>query len=280
MSLVGKHNREITNFFHNFVLMNNRFEREELFNRTARLLGREALDGLAAAKVAVFGLGGVGSWAAEALARTGVGSLTLVDADNVSVTNINRQVPATTLTVGEPKVDVMARKLLEINPGLKLELINGRYTAETADSFDLASHDAVIDAIDSLADKALLILRATEAAANSADRPRRPLFVSSMGAALKLDPAKISVAEFWKVSGCPLAAALRRSFKKSGQMPARQFQCVYSPELLANRGEILESDTARSYGKVAVNGSLCHITAIFGMTLAGLVIEALTGHTG
>ncbi len=260
--------------------MDNRFGRDALFNRTARLLGDDALARLAGARVAVFGIGGVGSWAAEALARTGVGELTLVDADSVSVTNINRQAPATTLTVGEPKVEVMARKLLEINPGLKLELVDGRYTAETADSFDLGSYDAVIDAIDSLADKALLILRATEAAARCAERPRRPLFVSSMGAALKLDPTKIAVAEFWKVSGCPLAAALRRRFNKSGNLPARKFQCVYSPELLANRGAALEGDTAMTYGKVAVNGSLCHITAIFGMTLAGLVIEALASPEG
>lgn len=255
--------------------MNQGFEREEIFNRTARLLGDEALRRLGEARVAVFGIGGVGSWAAEALARTGVGSLTLVDADRVSVTNINRQAPATTATVGESKVEVMARKLLEINPAIKLELIDGRYTAETADGFNLNGYDAVIDAIDSLADKALLILRATEAAAYSPDRPRKPLFVSSMGAALKLDPTKIAVAEFWKVSGCPLAAALRRRFKKSGQLPARKFQCVYSPELLSNRGDALEGDQAMSYGKVAVNGSLCHITAIFGMTLAGLVIEDL-----
>ncbi len=255
--------------------MEQRFDRKEIFNRASLLLGDEALERLAGARVAVFGIGGVGSWAAEALARTGVGSLTVVDADRVSVTNINRQAPATALTVGEPKVEVMARRLLEINPGLELELVNGRYTAETADGFDLGSYDAVIDAIDSLADKALLIMRATEAAASCPERPRRPLFVSSMGAALKLDPAKISVAEFWKVSGCPLAAALRRRFKKSGRFPARKFQCVYSPELLANKGAALPSDASMTYGKAAVNGSLCHVTAIFGMTLAGLVIKDL-----
>ncbi len=250
-------------------------DRGEIFNRTERLLGGEALSRLREARVAVFGIGGVGSWAAEALARTGVGALTLVDADRVSVTNINRQAPATTATVGMPKVEVMGRRLLEINPALELELVDRRYTAETADGFDLGAYDAVIDAIDSLADKALLILRATEAAARSEERPRRPLFVSSMGAALKLDPTKISVAEFWKVSGCPLAAALRRRFKKSGAMPARKFQCVYSPELLSNRGKALADDPSMSYGKVAVNGSLCHITAIFGMMLAGLVVEGL-----
>ncbi|MDE7143152.1 MAG: ThiF family adenylyltransferase, partial [Muribaculaceae bacterium] len=204
-----------------------------------------------------------------------VGALTLVDADRVSVTNINRQAPATTATVGEPKVAVMARRLLEINPSLKLELVEGRYTADTADSFDLGAFDAVVDAIDSLADKALLILRATEAASRSAVRPRRPFFVSSMGAALKLDPAKIAVAEFWKVSGCPLGAALRNRFKRMGRRPSRKFQCVYSPELLPNKGEAMADDPSMSYGKLAVNGSLCHITAIFGMTLAGLVVEHL-----
>lgn len=258
------------------MMMTQGFEREEIFNRTALLLGDEALERLGRARVAVFGIGGVGSWAAEALARTGVGSLTLVDADRVSVTNINRQAPATTATVGQSKVEVMGRGLLQINPSLELELVDGRYDASTAADFDLGSYDAVIDAIDSLADKALLILNATAAAADTPCRPRRPYFVSSMGAALKLDPAKISVAEFWKVSGCPLAAALRRRFKKSGQMPRRKFSCVYSPELLSNRGEPLDGDSAMSFGKVAVNGSLCHITAIFGMTLAGLVVQELS----
>ena len=96
-----------------------------------------------------------------------------------------------------------------------------------------------------------------------------------MGAALKLDPTKISVAEFWKVQGCPLAAALRRKFKKSGEFPRRKFRCVYSPELLPNLGEVSGKDSAMGFNKVAVNGSLCHVTAIFGMTLAGLVVERI-----
>lgn len=96
-----------------------------------------------------------------------------------------------------------------------------------------------------------------------------------MGAALKLDPTKISVAEFWKVEGCPLAAALRRRFRKSGDFPRRKFKCVYSPELLQNKGMAVDNDPAKSFNKVAVNGSLCHITAIFGMTIAGLVVEQI-----
>ena len=173
-------------------------------------------------KVIIFGLGGVGSWCAESLVRSGVCHITLVDSDRVDVTNINRQLPATSSTVGQVKVDVMKNRLMDINPDAEIMAIRRFYTEETADEFDLSQYDYVIDAIDSLKDKALLILRATNSEAK--------LF-SSMGAALKVDAGKISVAEFWKVQGCPLAAALRRKFKRSGQFPRRKFKCVYSPEL-------------------------------------------------
>ncbi len=238
---------------------------EEIFNRTGRLLGAGALEAIAKSRVIVFGVGGVGSWAAEALVRTGVGSITIVDADRVSPTNINRQLEATVATVGEVKTEAMRSRLLSINPDVEVTAIEGVYTATTAAEFKLEEYDYVIDAIDSLADKAHLILEAT--------RCRHTRLFSSMGAALKLDPTKISVAEFWKVQGCPLGAALRRRFKKSQQFPGRTFKCVYSPELLPNLGEASAADPSMTFNKAAVNGSLCHITAIFGMTLAGLVIE-------
>lgn len=239
-----------------------------IFNRTGRLLGPEAMERLQQARVIVFGVGGVGSWTAEALARTGVGHIDIVDADRVSPTNINRQAEATVETVGEVKVEAMKRMLLSCNPRLDITIYNMEYNAQTADSFNLESYDYVVDAIDSLTSKALLILRATAA--------RRPVLLSSLGAALKLDPTKISVAEFWKVEGCPLGAALRRRFRRDGVFPRRKFRCVYSPELLENRGEACGSDPAMSYNKAGVNGSLCHITAIFGMTLAGLIIKHIT----
>lgn len=244
---------------------NESFDVNMIFNRTARLLGDSVMDALKNTRVIVFGVGGVGSWAAEALARTGIGHLTIVDADDVSVTNINRQAEATVETAGMVKVSAMEQILKSVNPDLDLRCIQGQYNQSTAGCFNLEEYDYVIDAIDSLSDKALLIRMATAAS--------HPVLFSSMGAALKLDPTKIRTAEFWQVEGCPLAAALRRRFRKSNDFPSKKFKCVYSPELLKNKGEISSTDSAMTYNKVAVNGSLCHITAIFGMILAGLVIE-------
>lgn len=235
-----------------------------IFNRVERLVGRDGISRLSSARVIVFGVGGVGSWTVEALVRSGVGHVTIVDADTVAVSNINRQLPATTRTVGEDKVGVMRRRMLEINSDVDIKAISRRYTEETADDFPLTDYDYVVDAIDSLADKALLIHRATSL--------KVPL-VSSMGAALKMDPTRIRVAEFRNVKGCRLAAALRRKFKHTGLYPARKFRCVYSDELLPNLGCDEDTSGAKTYGKIAVNGAMCHITAIFGMMLAGLIIE-------
>ena len=245
-------------------------EPNQTFNRSLRLLGPDTFDALSRARIIIFGVGGVGSWCAEALVRTGAADITIVDPDTVAVSNINRQAMATHSTIGLPKALVMAERLRDINPDAKITPLTGVYTADTAAQFDLSSYTHIVDAIDSLADKALLILNATAA-------PTHPLFVSSMGAALKSDPTKISVAEFWKVTGCPLAAALRRRFKKSGLMPRRKFKCVYSPELLANHPTEEDLSGAMTFGKKAINGALCTVTATFGMTLASLVIDSLRG---
>lgn len=238
----------------------------DIFNRVNRLVGSNALKKISEARIIVFGIGGVGSWTVEALVRSGVGHITIVDADTVATSNINRQLPATTTTVGQLKVDVMRKRMLEINPEVNINAVAMRYTAETADDFGLTDYDYVIDAIDSLADKALLIHRATS--------QKVPL-ISSMGAALKMDPARIRVAEFNKVTGCRLASALRRKFKQTGMFPAKKFRCVFSDELLPNHGEENDNSGAMTYGKIAVNGALCHITAIFGLMLAGLIIKEL-----
>ncbi|MDE6396852.1 MAG: tRNA threonylcarbamoyladenosine dehydratase [Muribaculaceae bacterium] len=210
----------------------------EIFDRTRLLLGDEAMERLGRARVIVFGIGGVGSWAVEALARTGIGHLTIVDSDTVAVSNINRQLVALNSTVGRTKVEVMAERIADINPDCDVTAIADVYTPENGDRWDLESYDIVIDAIDSLASKADLILRTTAA--------RRPRLVSSMGAALKGDPLKIDVAEFGKVKGCPLARALRDRFKRQGVWPRRRFQAVYSPELLKN--------TATTEAEQTVNG--------------------------
>lgn len=252
------------------------YTNSEIFDRTARLAGPQGLVGLSRVRVIIFGVGGVGAWAAETLVRTGVMHLTIVDADRVAPSNINRQLPALTSTVGQVKVDVLRRRLLDINPAADITAIHGLYTADTADEYDLRSYDYIIDAIDSLSDKALLILNATRAVTDG-----RPKFYSSMGAALKMDPSRIAVAEFWNVKGCPLAAALRRRFKKSGVFPARKFKCVYSDELVPNHPDYIEADApadaSMKFNKVTTNGSLMHITAIFGITLASLVIRDVIG---
>lgn len=241
---------------------------KSIFNRSELLLGEAAMNLLTQKKIIIFGIGGVGSWTAEALVRTGITNLTLVDADKIATSNINRQAPATTLTVGKSKTDTMRNHLLTINPEAEITAINDIYTASTAENFNLEAYDYIIDAIDSLADKQLLIYNAT--------RTRGPKFLSSMGAALKIDPSRIRTGEFHSVNGCRLAAALRRRFKKTGQFPYRKFQCVYSDELLPNLGQPMQespSEAPMSFNKTATNGSLCHITAIFGMTLAGMVVK-------
>lgn len=224
------------------------------FQRTLLLTGEEKMQRLRATRVLVVGVGGVGSWCVEALARSGLGHITIVDRDTVAESNINRQLPAMTSTVGLPKVDVLGARLLDINPELDLTTIHDFYSPENASEYNLDAFDYVVDAIDSVACKAELILRATASCAR--------LF-SSMGAARKMHADRIAIAEFWKVEGDPLARALRNRFRKSGRFPSRKFKCVYSPERVA---QPLESPDG-------ANGTFAHTTAIFGLNLAGLVIE-------
>ena len=232
-------------------------------NRTELLLGADVLARLGEVRVALFGVGGVGSWCAEGLVRSGVKHLTLVDADCVSASNVNRQLMATPRTVGQVKVEALRERLLEIAPDADIVPVQRVFSAETADSFDLDSYDYILDAIDSLKDKGELILRATRTPA---------VFFSSMGAALKIDPTQVRVAEFWNVRGCPLGAALRKKFKQNHTWPGHKFRCVYDEEVLPNRGSRAEVETDL-FNKAQINGSLAHITAIFGMTLCGLVID-------
>ena len=225
------------------------------------MLGTEALDALARTRVAVFGLGGVGSWCAESLVRSGIGKLLLVDSDRVCITNVNRQLMATTKTAGLVKADVLATRLKEINPLVKLDVWQQIYSPETAGEFALDEYDYVIDAIDSLDCKAALIRHALSI-------PTVTLF-ASMGAALKMDPFQIRATEFRKVEGDGLARALRTKFKKTGGMPTRKFKCVWSPERRENLGPA-DND---GEPKKRVNGTVAHTTAIFGFALAGLVVQ-------
>jgi tRNA A37 threonylcarbamoyladenosine dehydratase len=239
-----------------------------IFRRSELLLGSDAMDRIAQKRVIIFGVGGVGSWCAESLVRSGIRQLTIVDSDRVCITNINRQLMATTKTVGMPKVEVLKERLLSINPQAEITALQQIFSEESASKFCMEDYDYIIDAIDSLKDKAALILLACKTNAK--------LF-SSMGAALKLDPTRIKVTEFWKVQGDPLARAIRKKFKHYGQYPEKKFQVVYSDELLENLGCPPDDEEVPStFNKPQTNGSLSHITAIFGFTLAGLVIQDTT----
>ena len=243
-------------------------------HRAALICGDATMEQMARQRIILFGCGGVGSWCAEALVRSGVAHLTIVDSDCVCISNVNRQLMATTSTIGQAKVEAMRRRLLDINPEADICIRQQRFIPDSAGDFDFDSYDYVIDAIDSLRDKALLILSAT--------RSRAKLF-ASMGAALKMDPTRIRVAEFWRVEGDPLARALRRRFKADHTLPRRKFLCVYSDEWRQNQPTAtINPDIEAAHDCQAAqarqpNGSLAHITAIFGMTLAGLVIKDIVG---
>ena len=234
------------------------------FDRLGLLMGAEAVDAFSRLRVAVFGVGGVGGWCAESLVRSGVGHLMIVDSDRVCASNVNRQVMATSRTVGQMKVEALRERLLEINPAAEIAAEARVYSAENSGTFDLAGFDYVVDAIDSLRAKAHLI--------NAVTRLERPVLVSSLGAARKTDPFRIRKSEFWKVQGDGLARALRRRFRQLGEFPAKKFTCVWSDELPAPLGE----------GHAL--GSAVHVTAMFGFALAGLVLRAAAGgtcqHTG
>ena len=257
---------------------------QQIFHRSRLLMGDAPLQRLHDIRVILFGVGGVGSWCAESLVRSGVKHLTIVDSDRVNISNVNRQLMATTQTVRQVKVEVLKERLLSINPEAEITAIQDIYNAENSESFRLNEYDVIIDAIDSLAEKVHLLLTASRTDA---------LLYSSMGAALKMDPTRIQVAEFMKVRGCPLGRALRKKMKHQKVRPAKKFLCVYSDEVLPNLGEadvdgyeptIAESTTTQegredllshnwNERKAQINGTMSHITAMFGFMLAGLIVE-------
>ena len=231
------------------------------FARSEALLGSEAMRRLKAARVLVVGVGGVGSWCAEALVRTGVGKIALIDDDVVAESNVNRQCPATTETIGRPKVEAMAERLKAINPECEVEDRNSRFSSVTSIS-SWESFDLIVDAIDSVDCKAELILGATEAGV--------PI-VSSMGAALRTDPTKVKVTRFEKVEGDGLAKALRQRFRKLNRFPKGWLSCVWSGE-----GPLKPQNLKTSKPQTPVKGSLMQVTAVFGMCLASETIKILT----
>lgn len=231
---------------------------DEKFMRTGLLLGEAGLEKLAGARVAVFGIGGVGGHAVEALARSGVGHLELTDKDVVSISNINRQIIATTKTLGQYKTQVMKERILEINPEAEVNIHNCFFLPETAEQFDFRKYDYVVDAVDTVTSKIELVLKAQEAGV--------PI-ISSMGAGNKLEPWRFEVADIFETSVCPLARVMRRELKKRG---VRKLKTVYSREE-PRKPLIQVSDRS---GKI-IPGSTAFVPSAAGLILAGEVVKDL-----
>lgn len=256
----------------------------EQFSRTRLLLGDEAMGRLAAARVAVFGIGGVGGHAAEALARSGVGEIDLIDSDTVSESNINRQLIATYRTIGRYKVDVMEERIRDINPRAVIHTYRSFFLPENAEQFPFAEYDYVVDAVDTVTAKIELVLKAQAAGV--------PV-ISSMGAGNKLDASAFRVADIYQTSVCPLAKVMRRELKKRG---VGHLKVVYSQELpltpecgdkepsITPQGCSGEppitpkggSETPPS-GRRAVPGSVAFVPSVAGLILAGEVVKDLAG---
>ena len=244
------------------------------FSRTELLLGKDAMARLADASVIVFGIGGVGTYAVEALARSGVGRLTVVDDDKVCLTNINRQLIATHKTVGRKKVEVMAERVEDINPKCVVEARECFYGPETADAFNLSSYAYVVDAIDTVSSKLLLIERCKAAGV--------PV-ISCMGAGNKLDPTRLTVADIYQTSVCPLARVMRRELRARG---IQSLKVVYSQEeavkpsgdmtVSCKTGCVCPPGTTRKCTlRRSVPGSVSFVPSVAGLIIAGEVIKDL-----
>lgn len=230
----------------------------EAFIRTELLIGEEGLRKLKNAKVAVFGIGGVGGYAAEALARSGTGGFLLVDKDVVSESNINRQIIATVKTIGRLKAELMKERILDINPQAEVEVKNCFFLPENAEEFDFTGYDYIIDAVDMVTAKIELALRAEAAGAS---------IISSMGAGNKLDPSRFEVTDIYKTSVCPLARVMRRELKKRG---LKKLKVVYSREEAITPGKILSDESKRM-----IPGSISFVPSAAGLLLAGEVVKDL-----
>lgn len=236
---------------------------EEQFLRTAMLLGEDALEKLRRARVAVFGLGGVGGYTVEALARGGVGQLDLIDNDTVSRSNLNRQLLATHRTIGMAKTQAARDRVLDINPDCRVTIHQVFYTPETADRFDFTQYDYIVDAIDTVTGKLQLVQQAAQAGT--------PI-ISCMGTGNKLDPTAFQVADISKTSMCPLARIMRKELSKRG---IKHLKVVYSQEeALSPTGWEQE---AAALGKRQIPGSTAFVPGTAGLILAGEVIRDLTG---
>ena len=222
---------------------------ENRFSRTEALLGEQAMEKLKKARVAVFGIGGVGGHVVEALVRSGVGAVDIVDSDKVCLSNLNRQIIATESSIGKYKVDVMKERILDINPEAVVNVHKCFYLPETKDEFDFSQYSYVVDAVDTVTAKIQLVMEAAEAGV--------PI-ISSMGAGNKLDPTAFQVADIYKTSVCPLAKVMRRELKKRG---IKKLKVVYSRE--------------QPVVKNAVPASVAFVPSVVGLIIAGEVIKDL-----
>ena len=233
---------------------------QEQFSRTAMLLGEGAVERLWNCHVAVFGLGGVGSWTVEALARSGVGALTLIDQDEVSLTNLNRQLGALHSTLGRPKAEVLAERVRDISPQCRVIPLAARYEAETREDFFRTRYDYIVDAIDLVSCKLDLIQTALE---------RGIPILSALGTGNKLDPTQFRIGDIAKTEGCPLARVVRKELRARG---IRHHRVLWSPEPPVTPGE---SGEAPPPGRRSIPGSVAWVPACAGLMLAGDVVQAL-----
>lgn len=238
------------------------------FSRTALLVGQGAIEKLQASRVAIFGIGGVGGYVAEALARSGVGCFDLIDNDTVALTNLNRQIIATHDTIGQPKVQVMAERIHAINPEAVVHVHQCFFLPENAHEFDFAQYDYVVDAVDTVAAKIAIIM-----AAKAANVP----VISSMGAGNKMDPGKFQVADIFKTSVDPLARVMRQEMKKRG---VKKLKVVYSTELPLTPVDAEGACQAEAPQRRALPGSTAFTPSAAGLLLASEVVKDLIGWDG
>lgn len=233
----------------------------EQFARTGLLIGEENMQKLENAKVAVFGIGGVGGYVVEALARSGVGTFDLIDNDTVALSNLNRQIIATKDTVGQYKTEVMKNRILSVNPEAKVNVHNCFYLPETAQEFNFSDYTYVVDAVDTVTAKIDIIMQAQAAGV--------PV-ISSMGAGNKLDATRLTVTDIYKTTMCPLAKVMRRELKKRG---VKKLKVVYSTEkAIKPIGEVEENTGRRS-----TPGSIAYVPSVAGLLLAGEIIKDIIG---
>lgn len=233
------------------------------FSRTELLLGQSAMKKLASSRVAVFGIGGVGGYTVEALARSGIGAIDLIDNDTVCLSNINRQICATKNNIGKYKVDVTKERILDINPNVNVRVFKIFYTPETSSQFDFKDYDYIVDAIDTVAGKLELVVNAS--------RANTPI-ISSMGAGNKLDPTAFEVTDIYKTSVCPLARVMRRELKKRG---IKNLKVVYSKEQPLTPIYNAESDDGGNSQHRQIPGSTAFVPSVAGLIIAGEVIKDL-----